>query len=121
MSDQDKTLRILLDHQMAQLGDAFVNFIYSLALTRRYNRPIGRRIGDRVLADAARIAKIRQLLPKRTSRGDVANAIEALLIHTWLNRSMTIDEMTEILQSYDSASTAFAELAGIALRKLRRA
>ena len=113
-------LRILLDNRLAQLGDSFVNFLYSLALTRRYNRPVGRRISDKALAEAARLADVRQLLPKRTRRGNVANSIEALLVHVWLNRLMTIDEMTSILQAIEPDSKAFAEVTRMALQKLNQ-
>jgi len=113
-------LRILLDNRLAQLGDTFVNFVYSLALTRRHNRPVGKRISDKALAEAAQLADIRELLPKRTKRGNVANSIEALLVHVWLSRLMTIDEMTSILQATEPDSKAFAEVTRKALQKLNR-
>ncbi len=118
MSRSERLLRILLDNQLAQLGDCFVNLLYSLALTRRYNKPTGKRISDKALAEAAQLAGIRQLLPKRTKRGNVANSIEALLVHVWLNRLMTIDEMTTILKSTQPDPKAFAEVTKIALQKL---
>ena len=111
-------LVVILDHQLAQLGDSLVNFVYSLALTRRYGKPMGKKISDSVLAEAARMADLRRLLPRRTSKGDVANSVEALLVHVWLNQLITIDEMSTIIQRTEQAPVAFAELAKIALQKL---
>ena len=54
-------------------------------------------MSDRVLAEAARRTGIRELLPGRTSRGDVANSIEALIVYSWLNKQLTLEESVEIL------------------------
>lgn len=121
MKNSEAVLGIILDHDMAQLGDSFVNLVYSLALTRRYGRPMGKRISDRDLAEAARKAGLRSLLPNRTNRGDVANSVEALLVYVWLNHLMTICEMVEAINSHDETSEGFAKLAERALQKLRNA
>jgi hypothetical protein len=111
--------QILLDRKLAQFGDSFVNFVYSLALTRNKGIPVGTKVSDKILASAAQKAGIRKLLPKRTSRGDVSNAVEALVVYAWLRHHMTIDEASAILEEQmDSPSDAFAALSKKILEKL---
>jgi aminoglycoside phosphotransferase (APT) family kinase protein len=119
MKSSEAMLAIILDHGMAQLGDSFVNFVYSLALTRRFGRPVGKKISDKDLAEAARKAELRALLPSRTNRGDVANSVEALLVYMWLNHLMTIDEMVEVISLHDETPLGFAKVVQTALEKLR--
>jgi len=112
-------IQILLDRKLAQLGDSFVNLAYSLALTRSLKQPVGTRVSDKVLADAARKAGIRRLLPKRMSRGDVSNAVESLVAYAWLYHHFTIDEVSAILErEVGSPSDAFATLSERILEKL---
>jgi len=117
----EELMEILLDRKLAQLGDSFVNLAYSLALTRRHGQPIGTKVSDKILADAARKAGIRRLLPRRTSRGDVSNAVESLAAYAWLNHHLTIDEASAVLnRQVDSPSDAFATLSEKILEKLLR-
>jgi len=112
-------IQILLDRKLAQLGDSFVNFAYSLALTRSLRQPVGIRVSDKVLAEAAHKAGIRKLLPKRTRRGDVSNAVESLIVYAWLHHHLTIDEISTILErQLHSPSDAFATLSEKILEKL---
>ncbi len=112
-------IQILLDRKLAQLGDSFVNLAYSLALTRSLKQPVGTKVSDKVLADAARKAGIRRLLPKRMSRGDVSNAVESLVAYAWLYHHFTIDEVSAILErEIGSPSDAFATLSERILEKL---
>lgn len=116
---QLELMQILLDRKLAQFGDSFVNFLYSLALTRSRGRPVGIKVCDRALAMAAQKVGIRKLLPKRTPRGDVSNAIEALVAYAWLHHQVTIDEATAVLEEQaDSPSDAFATLSRKILEKL---
>ena len=59
---------ILLDHDLAALGDAYVNFLYSLILSNRHNKPIGRKVDSSILAASVRKAGIRAMLPSGTDR-----------------------------------------------------
>lgn len=115
----EELTQILLDRKLAQLGDSFVNLAYSLALTRSLGQPIGTKVSDKILADAARKAGIRKLLPKRTSRGDVSNAVESLVAYAWLHHYLTIDEASAVLEKQaDAPSDAFAALSEKILEKL---
>ncbi|MBS7615025.1 hypothetical protein KEJ18_04765, partial [Candidatus Bathyarchaeota archaeon] len=68
---------VLLDHDLAMLGDAYVNFVYSLALSERQHKPVGRKVASSVLAMAVRKSGLRPLLPLRTDRHKQADAAEA--------------------------------------------
>ena len=78
--------RILTSKGLAQFGDALLNFAYSLALTETIGRPRGTRVPDKVLAEAAVKAGLRKYLPRRVGRGEVANGLEALIGHLWLEK-----------------------------------
>jgi ribonuclease III-like protein len=120
LKDEDLT-RILTDKGLAQFGDSLINFAYSIAITRSTGKPRGFKVQDRVLAEAAVKAGLRKLLPRRMSRGQVANSVEALLGHSWLNKLVTLDEVVSILadESYLIPSENFARLAEMTLARLK--
>jgi len=89
--------RILRDKQLASLGDAYVNFIYSLALTKLNGRPEGIKVSDRILADAFRVAGLRDNLGSRLSRKDLANAAESLLVEAYRRHLISIEESVDVL------------------------
>ena len=118
MNDKDLSA-ILSSKELAQFGDALLNFAYSLALTELKKKPRGTKVPDKVLADAAAKAGLRKHLPRRVNRGDVANSLEALLGHIWLGKKMTLEEIVYCLKKETlEPSKNFAELAELALSKL---
>ncbi len=120
MNDEDLD-RILTNAGLAQFGDSLLNFAYSIALTETTGRPRGTKIQDRILADAAARAGLRKLLPRRVGRGDVANSLEALLGHVWLQKMITLDEIVSCLKTENlDPSKNFSILADLALSKLRQ-
>jgi len=96
-SSQHGLRGIILDKKLASLGDAYLNFLFSLALTKTFSEPVGVKVSDKVLAEVARRTGVRELLPRRTSRGDVGNSIEALIVYSWLSRQLTLEESVDIL------------------------
>ena len=113
--------KILTDGGLAQLGDALINFVFSLALTERSGKPKGARVPDKTLAEAAVKAGLRGHLPRRIARGDVANSLEALVGFAWLNKLVTLDEMLECLKiDRLDPSENFAQLAELALARLEK-
>lgn len=88
---------ILSDKDLASLGDAYINFVYSLALSRITGKPIGRKIGSNILSLALKKAGIRSLLPPRTDRHRQADAAEALIIFGWLSGAISIKETLDML------------------------
>lgn len=102
--------RILTDKGLAKLGDAYVNFIYSLVLTEIEGKPTGIKVSDRILADAAKKSGLKDLLAKRTRRDDIANAVEALIVYVWREELMRTEEAINILKKNPNPCTAFTDL-----------
>jgi hypothetical protein len=109
---------ILTDHKLAALGDAYVNFVYSLALSKKIGEPTGARVNSRILAEALRRAGLRNLLPPRTDRHKQADAAEALIVYAWIKDLMTIEEGVSILEQHEDATEAFCSLLLTARKKL---
>ena len=120
MNDDDLG-KILTSAGLAQFGDSLLNFAYSIALTETTGRPKGTKVQDKILADAAARSGLRKRLPRRVGRGDVANSLEALLGHVWLQKMITLEEIVSCLKTENlDPSKNFSILADLALSKLRK-
>ncbi|KPV64576.1 MAG: hypothetical protein AOA66_0109 [Candidatus Bathyarchaeota archaeon BA2] len=114
-----KNLReVLADQKLAALGDAYVNFVYSLALSKRKGEPVGAKVDSRLLAEALRKAGLRNLLPSRIDRHKQADAAEALIVYAWVQDAMTIEEGVSILEQFEDMVEAFCSFLLAARRKL---
>ncbi|MEJ2281651.1 MAG: ribonuclease III family protein [Candidatus Bathyarchaeota archaeon] len=79
-----KTLtEVLLDQKLAKLGDAYVNFLYSLVLSK---------------------------IPSRINRHKQADAAEALIVYAWIKEQMNMEEGIEILEKNEDNIEAFSLL-----------
>ena len=108
---QHKSLsELLMDQKLAKLGDAYVNFLYSLALSKKKGEPAGTKVQGRLLADAFKKSGLREFLPSRIDRHKQADAAEALIVYPWLLGSMTMEEALEILEQNEDAIEAFSVL-----------
>jgi hypothetical protein len=101
---------VLMDQKLAKLGDAYVNFLYSLALSKKKGEPAGTKVQGRLLADAFKKAGLRKFLPSRIDRHKQADAAEALIVYPWLRGSMTMEEALEILEQNEDTIEAFSVL-----------
>jgi len=101
---------VLIDHNLARLGDAYVNFIYSIALSKREDKATGAKVSSRVLAQALKRAKLRGFLPKRMDRHTMGDAAEALVAYAYLHEAISIEESVGALLSANNATEAFANL-----------
>jgi len=101
---------IMLDKDLAKLGDAYVNFLYSLALSQRLGKPIGAKVDNQTLAGALRNAGLREILPKRTDRHIQGNAAEALIAYAWLRKVSDFEEGLRILREGEEPHKAFTKL-----------
>jgi hypothetical protein len=111
---------VLMDQKLAKLGDAYVNFLYSLALSKKTGEPTGIKVKGRLLADAFKKAGLRKFLPSRIDRHKQADAAEALIVYPWIQGSMTIEEGLEILEQNEDSIEAFSVLLLTAKRKYEK-
>ena len=110
--------QVLMDQKLASLGDAYVNFLYSLALSKKRREPTGTKVKGRLLADAFKRAELRKFLPSRIDRHKKADAAEALIVYAWIRGSMTMDEGLKILEQNGDKVEVFSLLLLTAKRKL---
>jgi len=116
---QYESLReVLMDQKLAKLGDAYVNFLYSLALSKKKGEPAGTKVEGRLLADAFKKAGLRKFLPSRIDRHKQADAAEALIVYAWIRGLMTMEEGLKILEQNEDTIEAFSFLLLTAKRKL---
>jgi hypothetical protein len=108
----------LMDQNLASLGDAYVNFLYSLALSKKKGEAVGTKVKGRLLADAFKKAGLRKLLPSRVTRHKQADAAEALIVYAWVRGSVTMEEGLQILEDYEDEVEAFSFLLLTAKEKL---
>jgi len=106
----ENLLAVLLDHNLAALGDAYVNFVYSLALSEKQCKPVGKKVDSSILAAAVRKAGLRARLPSRTDRHKQADAAEALIVYAWLMGVVSLDEAVQIIVKEENLEEAFSTL-----------
>ena len=112
---------ILQNNDLAKLGDAYVNFIFSVAITEVKQKPVGIKVSDRVLAEAAKRSGLRKILPKRIDRGQIGDAVEAIIVYTWLKKIINLEDAVNILKNtIDDPSQAFANLITEALNRINK-
>jgi hypothetical protein len=118
-----ETIRhVVNDKQLASLGDAFVNFIYSLALTKIHGSPQATKVSDRILSEAFKLAGLREYLGTRRSRKDLANAAESLLIEAYRKQLISIDEsVLTLTQNPDDLETGLLDLLKLAADRIIKA
>lgn len=110
IKNHENLSEILMDHKLAKLGDAYVNFLYSLALSKKTGEATGVKVKGRLLADAFKKADLRKFLPSRVDRHKQADAAEALIVYPWIKGSMTLEEGLEILEQTEDSVEAFSKL-----------
>ena len=109
---------IFMDQKLAKLGDAYVNFLYSLAISKKIGEPTGIKVKGRLLADAFKKAGLRKFLPSRVDRHKQADAAEALIVYAWITGGMTIKEGLKILEQKEDSVEAFSSLLMTAKTKI---
>jgi uncharacterized protein (UPF0212 family) len=115
----ESLLAVLLDHNLAALGDAYVNFVYSLALSEKQCKPTGKKVDSSFLAAAIRKVGLRAKLPSRTDRHKQADAAEALIVYAWLMDIVSFNEAIQIIVKEDNLEEAFSFLLKTIVEKLK--
>ncbi|MFW9948958.1 MAG: ribonuclease III family protein [Candidatus Thorarchaeota archaeon] len=93
------------DKGLAKIGDGIVNLIYSLAksiyLTKNSNLKLpvrtGTKVSKSILSDALKQSDMKEYSKVRSDAHDLADTVEAIIAFVWLNGSITIDQMTNLL------------------------
>ena len=101
---------VLTSHKLASLGDAYINLVYSLALSNRKGQPSGAKVKGTVLAEAIKKAGLREYLPSRMTRHMLADAAEALIVYALLHNCITIEESVTTLEKTDDPIDGFNQL-----------
>jgi hypothetical protein len=110
MKDYDTLTQILTDRKLASLGDAYINFVYSLALSQKEGKPSGTKVKGTALAEALRKAGLRKHLPSRIDKHVLSDAAEGLLVYAWLRKLFTIEESVETLEKTDALIEGLTQL-----------
>lgn len=111
-----KLTEILTDHKLASLGDAYVNFAYSLALSNKKGQPSGAKLKGTALAEALKRAGFRSYLPSRMTSHMLADAAEALIVYAWLDDYITLEETVTAIEKTDRLIDGLTQL----LDKIKR-
>ena len=117
--EYENLYEVLMDQKLAKLGDAYVNFLYSLALSKIHDEPTGIKVKGRLLSDAFKKAGLRKFLHSRIDRHKQADAAEALIVYAWIRGLTTTEEGLEILEQNEDSVEAFSFLLLTAKRKLK--
>jgi len=120
IKNHENLSEILMDQKLAKLGDAYVNFLYSLALSKKNGEATEVKVKGRLLADAFKKADLRKFLPSRVDRHKQADAAEALIVYPWLEGSMTMEEGLEILEKTEDEVEAFCNLLLVSKTKTKK-
>jgi len=110
VKERDSLAAVLNDHKLAALGDAFINFAYSLALSNKRGVPSGARVKGSFLAEGLRRAGLRSYAASRVNRHDLADAAEALIVYAWLRDCITLEESVALLEKSEDLAEGIREL-----------
>lgn len=101
---------VLTDHKLASLGDAYVNFAYSLALSNKKSQPSGAKLKGTALAEALKRAGLRSHMPSRMTSHMLADAAEALIVYAWLNNHIALEETVTTIEKKDNLIDSLTQL-----------
>lgn len=114
----NKLTEVLTDRKLAALGDAYINFAYSLALSEKKGQPSGAKVKGAILAKAFKKAGLRRQMPSRITSHMLADAAEALLAYAWLQKHITLEESVTVLCKAEEVVGGFAQLLLMAKNKI---
>lgn len=99
--------------ELAKLGDAYLNFIFSLMRSIRDSRPSGLKVSNRILSAAFKSAGLRPVLPRRISRHEIGGAVEALILFAVATRIVTSREIIDSLRENEEVAALASLLSRI--------
>lgn len=110
---------VLTDHKLASLGDAYINFAYSLALSNKNGKPSGEKVKGAPLAEAIKRNGLREYLPSRMTKHMLADAAEALIVYAWLSGHITLTESVGILEKNDELVGSMCHLLAVIKSRIK--
>ena len=119
LKSYDILSQVLVDKQLASLGDAYVNLVYSLALSKRKGRPYGAKVKGATLAEALRKAGMRTLLPSRIDKHTISDAAEAVVVYAWLHDLLSLEDSVQIIAEADVPENGLTQLILKAKEKIK--
>ncbi len=95
----DSLLTFILTKGNSKLGDALVNFLYSLAKSAVSTQATGTKVSDFVLATAYRSSlwMDNDRLTLKGKKGYLADHVEALILYFWVFEFVSLEEMVKHL------------------------
>ncbi len=104
------------------LGDSFVNFIYSLALSKIMDKPVSKRVSNETLYQAFNTTPLRDL--KIKGKHKIADFVESFIFYAWKNNIISMQECVDILEKNlikehlkESSIKAFSDLINVIIKK----
>ncbi len=85
--------------ELSRLGDPFVNFIYSLALSKTFQRPIGKKVSNSILMEALVKSGLRDAAGSRKRKEELGDFAEGLIFSAYSEGLMTLEEAVNILSA----------------------
>ncbi|MFX0124550.1 MAG: ribonuclease III family protein [Candidatus Hodarchaeota archaeon] len=85
----------------AKLGDALVNFIYSMAKSLASEIPTGMKVADSILSEAYKGSSWYKTNTLKLSgkKNRIADAVEALILFFWVHEELSLKNLIEPLKS----------------------
>jgi len=86
----------------AKLGDALVNFIYSVTKSLVSGSPTGMKVSDSILSEAFKGSSWHRTKTLKLSgkKDRIADAVEALILFFWVHEGLGLKKMIEPLESH---------------------
>jgi hypothetical protein len=111
--------QVLTNKPLAALGDAYVNFVYSLAPLYK-NRETMRKESERNSAGrGGEKSRVEEVDASRINKHILSDAAEALLVYAWLNDFITLEESVEALEKNDNLEKGLMHLLLTAKEKIK--
>ncbi|MDH7563341.1 MAG: ribonuclease III family protein [Candidatus Bathyarchaeota archaeon] len=110
---------VLADRELASLGDSFVNFVCSIALSNKMGKPVGTKVKGTALAEALKKAGLRGHAPSRMSRHMFADAAEALMAYAWLHGYVEFGKCVSTLENAETLVDGLGKLLAKAADRIR--
>jgi hypothetical protein len=107
--------------ELSKVGDPLVNLLFSLALSKACNRPLGRKVSNKILSEALARADLREQAGSRMTSGDLGDFAEGFIFKAWAEGKITMEVAVDVLsqslspnakgiERHEEATSAFENL-----------